>query len=109
MFPFHVSFAPGQSTDLGCRKSGFRRFGWKVPKPGKTHKGASVTTSRSPGRADPSFLAIKPLGTLPAAGHVLAKIPFYTGFTKREGGPCQNATFGKNHDFHDFSHVTTVT
>jgi len=32
-----------------------------------------VTTVRSPGRADPSFLAIKRLGILPAAGLGFAK------------------------------------
>jgi len=42
-----------------------------------------VTTGRSPGRADPSFLAIKLQGTLPAAGPGFTRIPFYTGFTKK--------------------------
>jgi len=66
-----------------------------LPKSQKSWKGPSVTTSRSPGRADPSFLAIKPLGTLPAAGHVLAKIPFYTGFTKRGGPPGKKPLLAK--------------
>jgi len=42
-----------------------------------------VTTVRSPGRADPSFLAIKRLGILPAAGLGIAKTLNYYGFTKR--------------------------
>jgi len=42
-----------------------------------------VTTVRSPGRADPPFLAIKPLGFLPAAGLGFAKTLNYYGFTKR--------------------------
>jgi len=40
---------------------------------------------------------------LPAAGHVLAKIPFYKGFTKRGGPPGKKAVFGKNGVFHHFA------
>jgi len=71
----------------------FCHFCHKVAKAQKGPKWPSVTTGRSPGRADPSFLAIKRQGTLPAAGHVLAKILVYTGFTKREGAPWQKGRF----------------
>jgi len=73
--------------------SGGVPFGWQTP--WVAHFGQKchffpvfariliVTTVRSPGRADPSFLAIKPLGILPAAGLGFAKTLNYYGFTKR--------------------------
>lgn len=42
-----------------------------------------VTAARSPGRADPPFLDMELLGSVPPAGLQMAKIPNYFGFTKR--------------------------
>jgi len=74
---------PGRPDDPGGARMAPWRFGPKRSDPRDLPDPPIVTTGRSPGRADPSFLAIKLQGTLPAAGPGFTRISFYTGFTKK--------------------------
>jgi len=76
-FPSCLRSVAGSSGRPGGARMTPWRFGPTARIPQDPPDPLIVTTGRSPGRADPSFLAIKLQGTLLAAGPGFARIPFY--------------------------------